>query len=411
MLSLLRRNRAFRTLFTAQVVSFCGDWFATVAMLGLVKDLTNNSGLAASLVFVAQSLPAFVVSIVAGPVADRFDRRIVMISASALQAVAALGFLAAGPGRVWLAFAAQATITALGAFFAPASQAALPNIVDPDDLPTAASALGATWGAMLAIGASLGALFTTLFGRDAAFIADAASFVIAGVLLLTIRQPMSAKAGPHKTRMKPVADTAEALRVARRDPQLLALLCSKGGFGLASGVVGMLAVLATTKFGAGDGGTGILLAARGVGVVVGPIIAGHVARGSVPHILRLCALGGIVYGLGYLGVAVAPALAIAAVFALIAHLGGGAQWTLSTYGLQATSPDAVRGRIMAADFAIVTLTMSVSFTVAGLLEGVIGVRWVIALCGLMSCLWGLAYLRITAYLTRARPAMPVVVTD
>jgi MFS family permease len=129
MLSLLRRNRDFRTLFTAQVISYMGDWFATVAVLGLVLDLTDSS-FAAAMVFVAQSLPAFFVTPLAGTVADRFDRRKVLVIASSIQAVAALGFLLVGPGRVWMAFVAQGTIAALGAFFAPASNAALPNLVD-----------------------------------------------------------------------------------------------------------------------------------------------------------------------------------------------------------------------------------------------------------------------------------------
>ena len=112
------------------------------------------------MVFVAQSLPAFFVTPLAGTVADRFDRRKVLVIASSIQAVAALGFLLVGPGRVWMAFVAQGTIAALGAFFAPASNAALPNLVDKKDLPLATALMASTWGAMLAIGAALGAVFT-----------------------------------------------------------------------------------------------------------------------------------------------------------------------------------------------------------------------------------------------------------
>jgi MFS family permease len=414
-LQLLRRNRDFRLLFSAVVVSFCGDWFATVALLGKLNELTNGSGLAASLVFVAQSLPAFLVVIVSGPVADRFDRRMVIVCACAFQAVAALGFLAMAPGRAWVGLAAQAVIAGLGAFVGPASQAALPNLVEPEELPKAAAALGATWGAMLAVGASLGAAFAAAFGRNAAFLADMASFVIAGLLVLGIRRPTRSAGAAVRQRMHPIADTKEALQVARRDPNLLALLCSKGGFGLASGVVGMLAVLATHRYGYGDGGTGILLAARGVGVVIGPLIAGRFARGSVPHILRLCAMGSILYGVAYGGVAFASTLALAAVLVMIAHLGGGAQWTLSTYGLQANSPDEYRGRILAADYAIVSVTLALSFTVAGVLEGVIGARGVILVLAVVSISWGLLYLRIGMALQRrsasAAPAGRTATTE
>jgi MFS family permease len=97
-LQLLRRNRDFRTLFLAQLISYGGDWFATVAILSLVRDRTD-SDLLVPLVFVSQALPAFFLSPFAGPVADRFDRRMVMIVVSTAQVLAALIFLGALEGR------------------------------------------------------------------------------------------------------------------------------------------------------------------------------------------------------------------------------------------------------------------------------------------------------------------------
>ena len=78
MWSLLRRNPDYRRLFLAQVVSFAGDWFATVALVGLVIDRTG-SDIAATLVWVAAMLPAFVVTPLAGPMADRYDRKRIMV--------------------------------------------------------------------------------------------------------------------------------------------------------------------------------------------------------------------------------------------------------------------------------------------------------------------------------------------
>src|SRR5437764_10957973 len=102
-----------------------GDWFASVALLGLVLDLTH-SDLAASLVFVSQTLPSFLMTPLAGPAADRFNRRTLMVVVSVVQVGAALCLLLVGRGTVWLAFAAQGSVSALAAFFQPASQAALP---------------------------------------------------------------------------------------------------------------------------------------------------------------------------------------------------------------------------------------------------------------------------------------------
>jgi MFS family permease len=236
---LLRENRDFRALFAAQIVSLGGDWFATVALLGIVGELSSSPSLAKGLIFVAQSLPAFVVTPLAGPVADRYDRKRVMLVVSLLQTVAALGFLAIGPGRLWIAYAAQGLVTALGAFFGPASQAAVANLVEPEDLPVAMSTLGATWGTMLAVGATLGGVFTKVFGRNASFVADAASFLVAAGLLLLIRRSTRAPStGGARPPMRPVHDTREALALARGDRRLRALLPSKAGMGLSSGVVG-----------------------------------------------------------------------------------------------------------------------------------------------------------------------------
>jgi MFS family permease len=401
-LSLLRRNRDFRLVISAQVISYAGDWFATVALLGLVIDLTH-SDLAAALVFVAQTLPAFLMTPLAGPAADRFDRRRLMVIVSVCQVGAALLFLLIGPGTAWLAFVAQGSISALAAFFQPASQAALPNLVDPDDLPTATVMMSATWGAMLAVGAALGAAFTVAFGREASFVADAASFAIAALLLVRVRRSMNGVRERPVERMRPLADTAEGLRYARRHVDVLALLASKMGFGLSAGVAGLLAVLATQRFHAGDAGTGILLAARGVGVVVGPFLIRRAVARGMHAILLACGVAALVFSIGYAVVSVANLLAVAALGVLVAHLGGGAQWTASTYGLQITTADEFRGRIFATDFALVTLTMSVSFTVAGLVAESTGPEPVIAALAALSALWATAYLLATRRI-RARAA-------
>ena len=396
MTSLLRRNGDFRSLFFAQIVSFAGDWFATVAMLGLVIDRTGSEA-AASAVFVVQTLPAFLLTPLAGPAADRFDRRTLMVGVSVAQAVAAGLFLVATSGPVAFAFVAQGVVSGLGAFFLPASQAALPNLVDPEDLPLAAVMMASTWGAMLAIGAAVGGLFTVAFGRNAAFLADAGTFLVAAALIGSLRRPTQVRAtgdGPRPP-MRPLADTAEALRYARSNPVVAALLGSKLGFGLGGGTVGMLALLATDAFGGGDGTTGLLLGARGAGVLLGPFLAKRLAARGTDGILLACGLAGLVFGTGYVITGTATVVGLAAAGVLIAHMGGGMQWTLSTYGLQRATPDHIRGRIFAADFALVTLSMSASLLVAGAVAERTGPRLpTLALAG-VTFLWGIAYLLLT----------------
>ncbi|MBW8827554.1 MAG: MFS transporter [Acidobacteria bacterium] len=417
MVDLLRRNRDLRLLFFAQVVSFLGDWFADVALLGLVLDLTN-SPLAASLVMVSTTLPAFLLAPLAGPMVDTFDRRKLIMAVSVFQVGAALLLLGVGEGTVWLAFVARAAIGGLAAFIAPASQAAIPNLVEPADLPRANALLGSVWGAMLAIGAAVGGGFTVLFGRGASFVADAVTFVVAALLVAAIRRPMSAPRDAHTAPMRPIADSVVALRYAASNRPVLLLLFSKTGLGLAGGVLPLLAVYGKDVFDHGDAGIGLLLAARGLGAVLGPLVGQRWLRRRGPTIdptttveaatapiLFLCGAAALLYGVGYVAVAASPVIGVAMVGALLAHLGGGGQWMLSNLGLQLATPDELRGRVFAADFALVTLSMSSSFLLSGWASDRFGPRPVTLVFASIAALWGVLYLSLTRTLrtTHAPP--------
>lgn len=411
MWAMLRTNRDIRSLFVAQVISFAGDWFAYVAFVGLVQDLTD-SPLLVTLVYVAQALPAFLMSAVAGPAADRFDRRTIIRTVSVLQAVAAAGLLLVGStGSLWFGFVCLCAISALGSFVGPSAQAGLPNLArSPEELTKASLLFGSLWGAMLAIGAALGGLVASVFGRDVAFAANAISFLLAAVFVSLIRRPMQvrhATEAHRSSRLRPVRDMHEAFTYARRDHALLALLASKATFAMAAGIVGLLAVLATDELGGGDGATGLLLGARGLGVALGPLIAVRLVGPSLSRVLLLCGGAGLSFGVFYLGLSIAPTLALAVPLTLLAHLGGGAQWTLSTYGLQRRAPDHVRGRILAGDFGMVTLIITVSNLAAGALAGTIGVRAAIATFAVLGLLAGAAYLVFTTPVRSALRAAEV----
>ena len=166
-------------------------------------------------------------------------------------------------------------------------------------------------------------------------------------------------------------------------------------FAIGAGVVSQLPVLATEVFGWGDGGTGLLLGARGLGAGLGPIIASRFARGELSRVLRICGYASMLFSVLYLSAAWMPKLLLAVVVISIAHLGGGSQWTLSTYGLQLRTPDHIRGRVMAGDFAIVTLVMTLSGLGAGALSSAAGVRPTIITFSLVGGVAGFAYLRYT----------------
>ena len=410
MWKMLKTNADMRRVFMAQVISYLGDWFSFVAIIGLVDDLTGSKFLV-SLVVVAFSLPSFLASPIAGSMADRFDRRRILVFVSVIQVVAAFGLLFVGKDTVWLAFLAQSTISALAAVISPATEASIPNIArDNDELAAANSLLGSTWGVMLAVGAAIGGVFASVFGRDAAFIANGVSFALAAILFSRIKTPMQKDRDieTQRQRIRPIADMREAINHSRKDPVLMALIFSKTTFAIGAGVVSQLAVLASDVFNGGDAARGLLIGVRGVGTGLGPLIAMRYTRGQLGKVLLICGFASLAFSGFYLVGAWMPTLWLTAIFVMLAHLGGGAQWTLSSYGLQLRSPDHIRGRILAGDFALVTLMLSLTSALAGLVSEIYGVRQAISGFACAAAIASVIYIRATKRLRTQLQIQPNV---
>ena len=382
MFSVLRTNRDVRRLFIADNISIMGDYFTYVALAGLVKDSTN-SNLMVALVYVAFTLPSFFISPIGGAVVDKFDRKQVLVIVSLMQALCAVGLLFVTASTIWLGLLAQVCITALSAFINPAVSAALPNVVrNAEELRHANALFGASWGAMVFLGAAFGGYFSQTFGRTATFAVDIATFVIAAGLIALIRTPMQEQtASPARTPVRLWHDMLEAFHFAQSDHAIFALTASKATFAVGAGAVSQLAILAADAFQSGDGGHGLLLAARGLGAALGPLLVTRLVRNNFSRLLTICGISGFAFSLCYLGVSVAPTLGVACLCIMVAHFGGGAQWTLSTLGLQMRSPDHLRGRVLAADMALATLMMGLSSIASGVLGEFFPVRIAIAIMG------------------------------
>jgi len=396
-------------LFLAQVVSFTGDWFLFVALAGLVFDLTHSPGLVAA-VYASLTVPFAFFMFVGGPLADRLNRQALMIVADVIRGFLALGFfLVHRTSEVWLVYVLAGAITALGAVFEPASMAAIPNLVDREDLATANVMAGATWGTMLAIGSAIGGLVVAGFGRGAGYIGDAASFLLSASLITRIRRPFAEPREPHQEHPGLFEATREAVRYARRDHRVLAMLTVKGGFGLGGGVVALLPVLAFTVYGTKDWGTGVLYGFRGLGVLAGPFLARRfIGDEDLVGLFWGISLSFLIYGASYAVVPWMPTIYLAGLMVLIGHLGGGAQWTLSSYALQILVPDHIRGRIFAFDEGFITLTLATSATLAGWISDVVDVRVVMlglaAITLSYSVIWTIATRNVRRSLgSEARP--------
>jgi MFS family permease len=399
-ISLLQRNRDFRRLYLASVISLGGDWFLFVALTSLILETTDRALFVGLLIF-SQELAFVVSSPFAGALADRLDRRKLMIACDLGRTVVCLSFLLVSDATIWLAYPLIAMLAILAAPFDPASSAAIPNLVDPEDLPVANAIAGSLWGTMLAVGAALGGVAADLLGHDAAFVIDAASFVGSALLLFGVRRPFSEPGHHEQEHPSIVAATVETAHYARRDHRVLALLAVKGGFGLAAGVLSLIPVFAEIVFDAGETGLGLMMACRGVGALIGPFLGHRLAGREHERIFPAILASLVVFGFGYLAMGAAPAIGLAAVAILVAHLGGGSQWVLSTYGLQVLVPDRIRGRIFGFDFAFIGLSLGVSSLVASWAAARFGPRPAAFALGAIALGWALVWWFATGRVRRA----------
>jgi MFS family permease len=364
--SVLRSNRNFRLLYIGQTVSQLGDWFNSVAVFALLLDLTG-SATAVAWMMIVQFLPVAIVGPMAGVVVDRVDRRRVMIAADLLRGFLMLGLLLVHRrDDVWIAYVVMTLSVSAQAFFEPARVATIPNITSAEELMPANAVASATWSAMLAIGASVGGLVTAIAGREAAFVVNALSFFASAYFINKTRfdsTPRPSPRVPGILALSGIPDLLEGVRYIRRHSHVAALLFVKAGWGLAGGVLLLLTIFGQRVFqigGSTAAGIGILYGARGIGAALGPIALRWIL-GQQPLTLRRT-IGPAFFMIGafYMALSVAPTLPIAALCILLAHFGGSILWVFSTVLLQMEVPDRFRGRVFAAELALVTLTSSMS---------------------------------------------------
>ena len=377
-------------MFLASVISLGGDWFLWVAINGLIYEATGKA-IYVGLAILAQEFAFFLASPIGGMLADRVDRRKLMIVCDLARAVICLAFLLVGPDTLWLAYVLLPLLASFAAPFDPALSAATPNVVDTGDLPVANALNGSLWGTMLAVGAGLGGIVSEAFGADTAFLVNAASFLVSAALLSSIRRRFSESRAKATEHPGAIEATRETWRFARRDHRVLSLLAVKFGFGAAAGLLALIPVMALNVFESGKVGFGILMAARGVGALIGPFLGHRIAGPGHRRLFPAIGLSLAVFGLGYMALGAAPSLAIAAVTICVAHLGGGSQWMLSTYGLQVLVPDHIRGRIFGFDYMLITLSLSVSAVVASAVADRIGAPITVQILGGVALIWALVW--------------------
>jgi MFS family permease len=375
---LLRGNRNFRRLWMAQIVSEIGDWFYTLSIYTLLLQLTGHAG-SVALALMLQVLPQTFAGPTAGVVSDRLKRKHVMIAADLIRFVVVLAMLfVRSRSTVWLVYPLLLAETTMAAFFEPARTAVIPNIAAESEVLVANTLSSATWSVNLLIGAAVGGVVAAFFGRDTVFILNALSFLTSAFLIggMRFNEPHADSAMPLRPRdLVDFSPVLEGIRYIRSHPTLLPAVFAKAGELMVGPSWVIFTVMGAREFAVhGHGinaaggamlGMSILLGGRGLGAMVGPLVAARWA-GESDHRLRLGILFGyLTIACGYCVLGASRSVWMAAACAMLAHMGGSTVWVFSTTLLQLHTEDRFRGRVFAADLGLGSLTFAVTAYLAG----------------------------------------------
>ena len=394
-------NPKFRRLWAASVISLLGEWFNTIALFFLILEYSGSEFLLGILFSVRMALFA-ISQPFNGLLADRFSRKSLMLWANLLQVGLALSFLLVdGPEDMWWLVTVSGLMMLLHGVYVTAERAALPNIVDEEDLITANAIDSASWSSALCIGAMLGGIVVSIWGTDMAFIIDSYTFLLSALLLI----PLNFTQNIDPKMKGPLFKTAFSnIKIGwsriYSDKKILRIVFAKSSWNLAgAGLAGVFLVLAgseLTGYGAAFG-FGLFFFARGLGTGIGPILARALFKDKSkwPSLIGiLVTISGFFYLL--VGISLDIYLPLTVLLIIFAHSASGGNWVLSTVLTQMWVEDEVRGRVFSMDMLILGSTAALSTTIAGYLveyqgltlrNGFISFSLLMIVCGIIFTLW------------------------
>jgi MFS family permease len=367
------RHRDFRRLWLAGLISDSGDWLLLVSLPILVFQLTGST-LQTSVAFLVELAPAVLLGPVAGYLADRWDRRRLMLTVTIVQAIALVPLLAVDDrGDLPILYAVVAIEAAMLTLFGPAKNAMLPTLVPGAHLVSANSLVGLNQNLGRLVGGPLGGLLLAVSGLPVIVVVDLVTFIAAAVLIAGIRRPAGAEPIAH-------ANTATLTESAKPAPGAgyrirVGLIIAMLG-GLAQGIFVVLFVVWVARH--LDGGaaeTGLLRGVQAVGSIAAGLWLATTRRTLRPAALVAAGAGG--FGLILLVLWNAPAVTTAlplyvALFMLVGAPGL-AMITGLVSLLQQETTDRVRGRVFGIFGAVYDGSSAAGMAVAGLVGDRIGV--------------------------------------
>jgi len=368
----LLRNVRFLQLWVGQGISFVGDAVSMIALVVLIVQITGSAS-AVGGALVARLLPTLA-SPLAGVLADRLDRRVVLVASDLARAVLVVGVIFV---RDLVAIYALVFLMGLArTFFNPTIRAAFPSVVGGGDLTRANALISGTFSVSITVGPAFGGLLVAAVGVDAAFVLDAATFLISAALLSLIQLP----------RPEDVSGTGffqelrAGLSYLAGAPVPLAIVVGAFLTILTANVAIPAEVfLAKETFNAGDTGYGLLVSLWGGGMVLGSALA--VVLGARIGLMPLYFLSIFATALAFVGTGLAPTFALALSSLAVAGASNGVDNVATDTILQKRVPDVLLGRVFSVRFLNYSAGELLAYPIGGLIVDAAGPRSTYLLAG------------------------------
>lgn len=409
------RQRNFALLLFGGLISLIGDWMLMIG-LPIYVYLLTRSVLALSITLLVSMIPNIVFGSIAGVFVDRWDRKRTMVITNVLLALALLPLLLVRTAdRVWIIYLAAFAGTSIEQFFVPAQSALLPTLVGEVHLVQANSLKSLSSNLARLVGPALGGLIAAVFGLDGIVLTDAASFLVAAMLVALITA--SSRPSASKETPLPVAEAGaianlwhewiDGLRVIRSDRTLSILLTMFAITMLGEGVFGVLYPIFVYQILHGGAlQIGQLMSAQAVGGLIGGVFVGWLGK----RIMSRWAIGlfGMAFGITDLLIFNTPAFFpfywLTVGLFVTAGLVGIGPSTGAQSLLQAKSPDAYRGRIFGALGMTMGLFSLIGTLTAGFFTDHLGV---ITVLNIQAAGYVSGGLLVLALLPRKKDASPL----
>jgi predicted MFS family arabinose efflux permease len=371
----------FRYLWTAGVVTQLGQWFQTIALAWLALTLTDSAAFVGQIGF-ASGLPILCLSLPAGAMLDRFDRRRALLICQVLGALLAVTIaliIARGTIKPWHLFVAALLSGSLLAVAQPATQTLVPALVDHADLPNALALSSAGNSSTRIVGPSIAGVLIGAVGIAGCFFSQSFALLAAAGLTLLLRVPRGAAPG-----ITLGSGLLDGLAFIRRDRNLVGMLLLAGTPALlAYPYIQMLPVIARDVLHLGPRGLGVLMAASGVGGLLGALTTATMSTRANKG--RLTVVVGLVYGVVLAAFALTPVAVPAGAILLVSTFLGTMFYSLNQIMVQTYVREDMRGRVLGA-LALTVGLQPVGSLFVGELAQRIGAPYALAGCTLASSL-------------------------